>query len=181
MKHYGLAPSVTGLQFGVLATVMGVIGPLIAGPLSDRINKRFPGSGRAYVTLFALGLSPLIAIWVYSAANPSSFYARFVLYSLVLTAWLPPLYAVMFGQVLPRMRGMTSSIYVIASTILGLGIGPFVVGMIADANGGDLAAAILAINWVAPVIIVMLLALARRVNRDESSLIERARNAGELI
>ena len=43
------------------------------------------------------------------------------------------------------------------------------------------AAAILAINWVAPVIIVMLLALARRVNRDESSLIERARNAGELI
>jgi MFS family permease len=181
MKHYGLAPSVTGLQFGVLATVMGVIGPLIAGPLSDRINKRFPGSGRAYVTLFALGLSPLIAIWVYSAANPTSFYARFVLYSLVLTAWLPPLYAVMFGQVLPRMRGMTSSIYVIASTILGLGIGPFVVGMIADANGGDLAAAILAINWVAPVIIVMLLALARRVNRDESSLIERARNAGELI
>jgi len=118
---------------------------------------------------------------VYSAANPTSFYARFVLYSLVLTAWLPPLYAVMFGQVLPRMRGMTSSIYVIASTILGLGIGPFVVGMIADANGGDLAAAILAINWVAPVIIVMLLALARRVNRDESSLIERARNAGELI
>ena len=120
-------------------------------------------------------------IWVYGAENPASFYARFVLYSLVLTAWLPPLYAVMFEQVLPRMRGITSSTYVIASTILGLGIGPFVVGMIADANGGNLAAAILSINWVAPSIIVMLLMLARRVVRDESSMIERARAAGEPI
>jgi hypothetical protein len=70
---------------------------------------------------------------------------------------------------------------VITSTILGLGIGPFVVGMIADANGGNLAAAILAINWVAPIIVVMLLMLARRVNRDERSLVERARKAGEPI
>jgi hypothetical protein len=181
MKHYGLSPTATGLQFGVLATVMGVIGPLLAGPLSDRVHRHLPGVGRVYVTLFALGLSPLIAIWVYGAKDPASFYLRFVPYSLVLTAWLPPLYAVMFEQVLPRMRGITSGTYVIASTILGLGIGPFVVGMIADANGGNLAAAILAINWVAPVIILMLLMLAQRVIRDESSMIQRAREAGEPI
>ncbi len=181
MKHYGLSPTVTGLQFGVLATVMGVIGPMIAGPLSDRVHVRFPGVGRVYVTLIALGFSPLIAIWVYGAASPPSFYARFVLYSLVLTAWLPPLYAVMFEQVLPRMRGITSSAYIIASTILGLGIGPFVVGMIADATGGNLAKAILSINWVAPLIVVMLLVLARRVIRDESSMISRARAGGEPI
>jgi MFS family permease len=181
MKHYGLSPSATGLQFGMLATIMGVIGPLIAGPLSDRVHLRFPGVGRVYVTLCALGLSPLIAIWVYGATSPASFYGRFVLYSLVLTAWLPPLYAIMFEQVLPRMRGITSSTYVIASTILGLGIGPFVVGMIADANGGNLAAAILSINWVAPVIVLLLLILAQRVLRDEASMVRRARGAGEPI
>jgi MFS family permease len=181
MKHYGLSPSVTGLQFGMVATVMGVIGPLVAGAVSDRVQRRLPGVGRVYVTLFALGLSPLIAIWVYGAKDPASFYARFVPYSLVLTGWLPPLYAVMYEQVLPRMRGITSSTYVIASTIFGLGIGPFVVGMIADANGGNLAAAILDINWVAPVIILMLLMLARRVIRDESTMVARARGAGEPI
>ena len=181
MKHYGLSPTVTGLQFGAVATVMGVIGPLIAGPVSDRVQVRFPGVGRVYVALIAMGLSPLIAIWVYGAENPASFYARFVLYSVVLTGWLPPLYAVMFEQVLPRMRGITSSTYVIASTILGLGVGPFVVGMIADANGGNLAAAILSVNWVAPLIVLMLCALARRVVRDETSMIQRARSAGEPI
>jgi MFS family permease len=181
MKHYGLSPTVTGLQFGLVATVMGVIGPLVAGAFSDRVQRRLPGVGRVYVTLFALGLSPLIAIWVYGAQDSGTFYLRFVPYSLVLTGWLPPLYAVMYEQVLPRMRGITSSTYVIASTIFGLGIGPFVVGMIADANGGNLAAAILDINWVAPVIIVMLLVLARRVMRDEATMVKRARGAGEPI
>ena len=181
MNHYGLSPATTGLQFGVLAGALGIIGPLIAGPLSDRINLRFPGSGRACVTLVSLGVSPLIAIWVYHAQNPASFYTRFVLYSLVLTAWYPPLYAIMFEQVLPRMRGITSSLYIIVTTLFGIGVGPFVVGMISDANGGDLAAAILDINWVAPAIVLMLVALVLRVRGDEEQLIARARRGGEVL
>jgi MFS family permease len=179
MQRFGLSPTATGLQFGLLSAAIGVIGPLIAGPLSDRINARYPGAGRAYVTLFSLSLSPLIAIWVYTAHDAASFYARFVLYSLVLTAWLPPLYAIMLEQVLPRMRGSTFSTYIIVQTIFGLGIGPYTVGMISDAKGGDLAAAILDINWVAPVIALMLVVIARRANRDEESIMQRARDAGE--
>jgi len=181
MKHFGLSPAKTGLQFGLLSAAIGIVGPLISGPLSDRINARFPATGRVYVTLFSLGLSPLLAIWVYGAKDPASFYARFVLYSLVLTAWLPPLYAVLFEQVLPRMRGLTSSTYIIVYTIFGLGIGPYVVGIISDANGGNLAAAILDINWVAPVIVVMLLILARCARRDEEGVLGRARDAGEPV
>jgi MFS family permease len=181
MKHYGLSPAATGLRFGLLSAVIGIAGPMIAGPLSDWINARSPGAGRVYVSLFALALSPLLAIWVYGAQDPDSFFARFVLYSLVLTAWLPPLYAVLFEQVLPRMRGITSSTYVMVYTIFGLGIGPFVVGMISDANGGNLAAAILDINWVSPAIVAMLLILARRVKRDEDRVLEHARSAGEPV
>jgi len=81
--------------------------------------------------------------------------------------------------VLPRMRGITASLYIIVYTLFGIGIGPFLVGMIADANGGDLAAAILAINWVAPPIVIMLIALALRVRRDEAAVLERARRGGE--
>jgi MFS family permease len=181
MKRYGLSPAATGLQFGLLSAAIGIIGPLIAGPLSDRISARFPGAGRIYVTLFALGVSPLIALWLYSATDPASFYTRFVLYSLILTAWLPPLYATLYEQVLPRMRGITASLYVIVSTIFGLGIGPYAVGMLSDANHGNLGSAILNINWVAPAIVLMLIILARRVTYDEQRVIQRARDAGEPI
>jgi MFS transporter, Spinster family, sphingosine-1-phosphate transporter len=180
MKSYGLSPTETGLQFGLLSAVIGIIGPMTAGPFSDWMNARFPGAGRVWVTLAALGASPLIALWVYAADDPASFYMRFVLYSLVLTAWLPPLYAIMFDNVLPRMRGITSSTYIIVSTIFGLGIGPYAVGMISDATG-DLGKAILSINWVAPVIVFLLILLAGRVRRDEAELLVRARDAGEDV
>jgi len=181
MMEYDLSPGEVGLTFGLLSAAIGIIGPLITGPLSDRINLRFPGSGRIWVTLFSLGVSPLLAFWVYSAESPASFYARFFLYSIVLTGWLPPLYAVMYDQVLPRMRGMVTSLYLMVMTILGLGIGPYLVGMIADAKGGRLGPAILSIYWVAPAIILLLLMLARRVRRDEAGLLDRARAAGEPV
>jgi MFS transporter, Spinster family, sphingosine-1-phosphate transporter len=169
MKSYGLSPTETGLQFGLLAAGIGIVGPMLSGPFSDKMNVKFPGSGRVYVTLASLALSPFVAFWTYAAPDALSFYLRFTLYSLVLTAWLPPLYAVMFDQVLPRMRGITASTYIITSTIFGLGIGPYTVGMVSDAHDGDLAIAILSINWIAPVIVALLVVLALRVRRDEAA------------
>jgi MFS transporter, Spinster family, sphingosine-1-phosphate transporter len=181
MKTYGLSMSQTALQFGLLSATLGIIGPLISGPLSDKFNIRFPGTGRIAVTLFSLAVSPLLGIWTYHAPDSTSFYLRFIGYSLLLTMWLPPLYAVMFGQVLPRMRGTMTSLYIMVMTILGLGIGPYAVGMFSDANGGNLSAAILSINWVAVVIVTLLILIMLRVRRDESLVLPRAKAAGEQL
>ncbi|MCJ2183445.1 MFS transporter [Novosphingobium sp. 1949] len=181
MRTYGLSARETGLHFGLLSAGLGMLGPLLAGPLADRANRHLPGAGRIGLTLVSLGLSPLLAIWTYTAPDASGFYWRFTLYSLVLTMWMPPLYAMLYDLVLPRMRGVTSSTFVMISTLSGLGIGPYAVGMISDANGGDLASAILSVNLVAPVIVVLLVLAMLHVKRDEASLITRCRAAGEEI
>jgi hypothetical protein len=51
--------------------------------------------------------------------------------------------------------------------------------MISDANDGDLGKAILSVFWLAPVIVMLLVALLFRIRRDEEGLLDRARNAGE--
>lgn len=173
IRTYDLQLRDAALQFGLVSAGMGILGPLLWGPLSDRLNLRFPGAGRAWVGLFAMGVSPLLSFWVYHAPDAPSFYWRFVAYSLVLTGWLPPLYAMMYDQVLPRMRGITASVYLLASTIIGLGIGPYLVGMISDATG-DLRTAMLSINVVAIPIAVLMLIIAGRAQRDEDGLLERA-------
>ncbi|MEP6868126.1 MAG: MFS transporter, partial [Novosphingobium sp.] len=148
MKYYGLSMKDTALQFGLLSAGMGIIGPLFWGPFSDRLQRRFPGAGRAWTGLFCMGVSPLISFWVYTAPGAGPFYLRFVLYSVVLTGWMPPLYAIMYDQVLPRMRGITASVYLLVMTIIGLGIGPYTVGILSDATG-NLRGAMLSINAVA--------------------------------
>ena len=173
MKQYSLSMGEAALQFGLIAASMGVIGPLIWGPLSDKLNIRFPGAGRAWVSMAAMGLSPIMSFWVYFAPDAGSFYLRFIAYGLVLTGWLPPLYAIMYDQVLPRMRGITTSVYLLASTIIGLGIGPYLVGMISDATG-DLRIAMLSVNAAAIPIAVLMLLIAKRAQRDETALLDRS-------
>jgi MFS family permease len=173
MRYYELPMRDAAWQFGITAASVGIIGPLFWGPLSDRLNLRFPGAGRAWVALFAMGASPIMSFWVYNAPDAGQFYLRFVLYSVVLTGWLPPLYAILYDQVLPRMRGITASVYLLVATIIGLGLGPYVVGMLSDATG-DLRTAMLSINVVAIPIVVLMLLIAKRVKQDEDALMVRA-------
>ncbi len=178
MKQYSQSMGEAALKFGFVSAAMGIIGPLIWGPLSDKLNLKFPGSGRAWVGMAAMGLSPLMSFWVYYAPDASSFYMRFISYSLVLTGWMPPLYAIMYDQVLPRMRGITTSLNLLAMTIIGLGIGPYFVGMISDATG-DLRTAMLWVNVVAVPIFLLLSVVAKRAQRDEEGLLARANIAVE--
>ncbi len=181
MHNYGLSPTETGLQFGVFTAFIGIVGPLLSGPFSDLANRWWPGGGRVLIVLLALGISPLLLPWLYSAGDPATFYWRFLVHSTLLAMWLPPFYAVLYDQVLPRVRGITSSIYLFVTTIMGLGMGPYLVGMIADAHDGDIAQALETVNWVAPAIVVMLVVLVFRAGRDESRLLDRARAAGEQV
>jgi hypothetical protein len=76
---------------------------------------------------------------------------------------------------------MASSTYIIVSTLLGLGMGPYFVGIVSDRNGGDLGQAIVSINVVAPVIVLILIYVLTRIQRDEDSVRTRARMAGEPV
>jgi MFS family permease len=181
IAHFGLSQATTALQFGLLAAALGFVGPLLAGPLSDWLTVRMGGRGRVWLTIFALGVSPLVGVWAYSAEDSTSFYIRFAIYSVILTLWLPPIYSLYYDLVLPRMRGITSSIYIIISTLLGLGMGPYFVGIVADRNGGDLGQAILSVNVVAPAVLLCLFIVLWRIGKDESTILERARAGGEKV
>ena len=181
ITKFGLSQAEAGVQFGLLAAALGMAGPIAAGPLSDFLTARMGGRGMVWLVLLSLAISPFFGIWAYSAGSVGDFYWRFTAYSLILTLWLPPAYALMLGLVLPRMRGITFSTYMVIQTLLGLGIGPYLVGMVADQNGGNLSEAIISINWVSPAIAVLLTVVLVRFRRDEASMLERARAGGEPV
>jgi len=179
-RAYGLDLAQTGVQFGLLAAALGMIGPIVAGPVSDWLTARMGGRGRVWLTIFSLGVSPFFGIWTFMSESPGEFYFRFVFYSLILTLWLPPLYSLLYDIVLPRMRGMTSSLFIIITTLLGLGMGPYFVGIVSDKTG-DLGQAIMSINVVVPALVVILFVILLRINRDEGQVLDRARAGGEAV
>ncbi|MEH3108371.1 MAG: MFS transporter [Sphingomonas fennica] len=180
IRRFEADPATVGLQFGILMGGIGIIGPLLAGPLSDRLARRF-GGGRIYVTLGALVLSPPLAFLVYRAETLTAFYALFSLYGFILTMWMPPIYAALLDLVLPRMRGKVMSFYLLLSTIVGMGLGPYTVGLRSDLNGGQLGEAILDLYWLGGPLVILCILLIRRLPKDETALVMRARAAGEPI
>jgi MFS transporter, Spinster family, sphingosine-1-phosphate transporter len=180
IKSFALSPAEVGLKYGSLVAIIGIIGPVIAGPTSDWLQSRVAG-GRLYVTLFSLVVSPVLAWMTFHAETPGQFYIWFSAFSLVLTMWLPPVYASFMDLVLPRMRGTVMSFYILTMTIVGLGIGPYAVGLISDVNGGDLGSAILSVIWLSPLLVLLTIWLIRKIPKDEASLLARARAAGEAV
>ncbi len=178
IKHFKQTPSDVGFMFGGLSALIGIVGPLIAGPLSDWARTHH-GGGRIYITLASLSVSPFLGLMTYRADSLLGFYLWFCSFSIVLTMWLPSIYATMMDLVLPRMRGSIVSFYILTMTIIGLGLGPYIVGFISDLNGGQLGPAISSVFWVSPVIVALLLVLVIRLEKDEGLVLDRARSAGE--
>jgi len=178
IQHFHQSQASVALIFGTLSAAIGILGPLIAGPLSDWAHRMRPG-GRLYVTLASLTVSPFLGFVTYRAADIVGFYLWFVTYSIALTMWLPPIYATYLDLVLPRMRGTVISVYILSMTIIGLGTGPYAVGLMSDVNGGDLGSAILSLYWIGPLIVLLIVAAIRRLPKDEALLVGRASQAGE--
>jgi fucose permease len=74
-----------------------------------------------------------------------------------------------------------TSFYILSITIIGQGTGPYIVGLVADRNGGDLATGILTLYWVAIPILVLAGLSIWRYRIDEPLVLERARAAGEPV
>ncbi|MEI9852353.1 MAG: MFS transporter [Sphingomonas sp.] len=180
IQHFHQSPATVGLMFGSLSAGIGILGPVLAGPIADWAHKHVP-AGRLWVTAFSLIVSPVFAFLTFRAPDLAGFYFWFACYGLALTIWLPSIYATFLDLVLPRLRGVVISFYILVMTILGLGLGPYTVGLVSDLNGGDLGAAILSVYWLGVPIVLLTLAAIWRLPRDEAAMLERARAAGEDI
>ena len=81
--------------------------------------------------------------------------------------------------VLPRMRGIATATFFLATTLVGLALGPFTAGYVSALNGDDLGKGVLATLWAAPIGFVLLLAAIKLVPAASANMVQIARDAGE--
>jgi MFS family permease len=159
-RFMGMTPSQAGLAAGGVTLFSGPLGHLCGGVLTDFFQARKARSPAAPV--MALGmLASIPAAIVFATARdlPLSLTAYGVLtFSLALTA--PASLAGMQMLTPDRLRGTLTSMFLATTTLIGIGIGPALIGALSDnVFGGPLGLA-RSILFAFPVFAVIGIALA---------------------
>lgn len=168
-----------GLTLGLLTAIGGGLGASLGGVMGDWLRKYHPG-GRVLVMIFAALGSAVTIYGSYSVNSLSAFYAFAGINMFLHIMWLGPCAASVQDLVLPRMRGTATAVFFLGTTILGLGLGPYLVGLVSDVTG-DLRFALMGTLAVMPLILAAMGVALRRVPELEASLMDRARAAGEAV
>lgn len=189
---YGLSPFIflyaknsfgvgaeAGITLGAITAIGGGLGTTFGGMLGDWLRKRF-AAGRIVVMLMAAIGSTVTIIGAYSTDDLQTFYFLSAANVFLHIMWLGPCAASIQDLVLPRMRGTSTAVFFLGTTILGLGLGPYLVGLSSDVSG-DLRLALMGTIIVMPVIIACIFIAMRAVPRLEQTVVERARAAGEPV
>jgi len=129
VHEMGIAETAT--YFGLVLGVSSAIGTFLGGFLADRLALR---DTRFYAWLPAAGV--LLAFPFYVAAmlqsNPYIAIAILVVPSLLNSLWLGPAFGTIQNLAPMRMRAMASALVLFILNIIGLGLGPFLVGVLSD-------------------------------------------------
>ncbi len=175
--HLGAAE--IGLKIGAPAMLSGFLGVTLGGIAADRLRRARP-TGRILVVLFG-GLAPIVPLVIaFTTTDSTLFFITLPLAQLVTTTALGSAAAATQDLVLPRMRGTATAAFFIGTTLLGLALGPYLAGRIADLTG-SLATGLLSLLAVTPVALAAGIGAYILVPKAEATREERARAAGEPI
>jgi MFS-type transporter involved in bile tolerance (Atg22 family) len=150
----------------------GFLGVILGGRMSDWLRSRNP-SGRILVIMFGI-IAPVIPIWVgFTTEIAALFYAMNFLAGLFAATALGAAAATTQDLVLPHMRGTATASFFLATTLVGLAIGPYMVGQI-SALTGSMRIGVLSLIGVAPISLGLLIYAYRALPDAEATIAERA-------
>jgi len=131
MRIHGLESGEVGLWLGLIAGLGGAAGTLLGGALSDRLGRR---DRRWYLWLPGLASGAVIPFALLYLLLPDTALALAALLPVFALGplWLGPVFATAQSLAPPHMRAVASAMLLFVVNLIGLGLGPFLIGLFAD-------------------------------------------------
>jgi MFS family permease len=179
-RTFGISKAMIGWAVGAPAALAGFLGVILGGLLADRLQARY-ASGRIMVVLLGLLATTVPLFATYTADTFASFAVLSFITVMCYSSALGGAAAASQALVLPRMRGTATATFFIATTLVGLALGPFMAGYVSSISGDDLAKGVLSTLIAVPIGTVLLIYALRQFPAAAASVEARARAAGEPI
>ena len=169
-----------------IAMIMGwggafsaAIGVITGGVVSDLWRRHDP-RGRIFVNMASVLLAAPLSFLLFTTDSLVTFYWLFPLAHMAGALWVGAAVATLQDLVLPRMRATAGATYILGTTMVGLALGPYFAGKVADV-AESLRVGIFALYAIAPLTLLGLWYGGRRIAELEATRVERARAAGGAI
>ncbi|MCY3930256.1 MAG: MFS transporter [Acidobacteria bacterium] len=176
-----------GVVLGLTMAAAGWIGVAGGGVVSDRMKQKNPRARTLCGLLAALASIPCGVAFLLVENTLVAYFVNFA-FAAVSASWIGSAIAMSSDLVLPRMRGTSAAFYILAVTFVGLALGPFLMGWLSgffEAGGADPGRALqlgILVGLAGYAVAAVFFWLAgRSVEADESSRVERAQAAGEVV
>jgi len=131
MRTHGMTTGQIGSWLALLAAGSGIFGTLLSGYFSDRLGRR---DDRWYVWIPGLSiiLSTPFTIAALLSPDVSGLLLFLIPISLAQVIYAPPVFATVQRLVGLRSRAIASAILLFVANLIGLGLGPLLLGMASD-------------------------------------------------
>jgi predicted MFS family arabinose efflux permease len=123
-------------QLMALSGAFGIAGTFLGGYLADRLRQR-RGDQRWYLWIPAIStllLAPCLLV-AYLTSNSVTLVVTFAICGFLSTVFFGPSFATTQALATERMRAVAAAVLIFVKTVVGMGLGPLVVGTISDALG----------------------------------------------
>lgn len=120
-----------GTILALLIGLGGAVGTFFGGLMADKLSARHPG-WRAWVVVVAYAIALPLATLAFLADSAFATITLYILPAMLAGAYIGPGFAIIQSHVPLRMRSVAAAINLFILNIIGLGLGPFSVGLISD-------------------------------------------------
>jgi predicted MFS family arabinose efflux permease len=131
-RVHGASGTEIGTLVAVIKGVAGLTGTLIGGAIVARRRGGDPRFAMRLSAAATLIVAPLLVVFLFAESKAIA-YVGFALSIVFVGVHYGPTYALTQSLVKQRMRSVASSVVYLGISLIGLGCGPLVVGMLNDA------------------------------------------------
>jgi predicted MFS family arabinose efflux permease len=132
IRSHGFGTAAAGLALAVLLGAVGALGTLLGGLLADRLGARDPAWRLRVVPVAILVAAPF---WLAALLVPhgAGVLALLVVPAAMLCFYLAPTFAAVQSLADPSARALAAALLLLVSSLVALGLGPLLVGVLSDA------------------------------------------------
>lgn len=167
VRYLGFGPEV-GLWLGGVAIAAGVGGISLGGILGDLVKRHHP-AGRLYLLMGTTTMFAMATLAQYTTGNALVFTGCYALALACLATWSPLVVSSGLDLIPAGGRATGVAVQTLSTNLLGLGLGPYMVGFLSDVTG-DLRFAILSVLLCVPPLLWLLWRAARTIHTDEARI-----------